>query len=186
MSSHLIIVTGMPASGKTTLARGISKELSLPLIEKDSIKEKLFDSLGWSDREWSKKVSFATYDLMYYFMEQLLANNQSLVVESNFKPEFANKEIQKLSELYNFKVTQIVCSADRKVLYDRFLRRARSGNRHPGHVDAQNAEEWRDYFFNQENKVEALGIDSVVINIDNTHFKPDTVMSVVAQIKKLK
>lgn len=71
-SQRLIIISGMPGSGKTTLAKSISAELSLPLIEKDSIKELLFDSLGWNDREWSKKLGKVSYELMDYFIEQQL------------------------------------------------------------------------------------------------------------------
>jgi predicted kinase len=62
----LVIVSGPPCSGKTTLARWLAKELALPLIAKDNIKELLFDHLGWSDRAWSKKLGRATYPLIYY------------------------------------------------------------------------------------------------------------------------
>ena len=52
----LIVVTGAPCAGKTTLARRIAETFRLPLIAKDDIKESLFDSLGWKDREWSKQL----------------------------------------------------------------------------------------------------------------------------------
>lgn len=61
MTSVLIIVLGPPCAGKTTLARRIAQEFQLPLIAKDDIKESLFDSLGWRDREWSKKLGRATF-----------------------------------------------------------------------------------------------------------------------------
>jgi shikimate kinase len=51
MTSSLIIISGLPCTGKTTLGRKLAQDLSLPLICRDSIKESLFDSLGYSDRE---------------------------------------------------------------------------------------------------------------------------------------
>jgi predicted ATPase len=42
----LVLVTGPPGSGKTTLAVPLARRLELPLIAKDTIKEALFDALG--------------------------------------------------------------------------------------------------------------------------------------------
>jgi tRNA uridine 5-carbamoylmethylation protein Kti12 len=48
----LVLVTGPPTSGKTTLARPLAHHLDLPLLGKDAIKEALFDTLGTGDRAW--------------------------------------------------------------------------------------------------------------------------------------
>ena len=80
----LIVVTGLPASGKTTLSRRIANDLHLPLISRDGIKEILFDGLGWSDREWSKRLGKVSYELTYYFVQLHIASGQAVIVESNF------------------------------------------------------------------------------------------------------
>jgi predicted kinase len=41
-----VLVGGWPGSGKSTLAIGLARELRLPLLAKDEIKEALFDGLG--------------------------------------------------------------------------------------------------------------------------------------------
>jgi adenylate kinase family enzyme len=41
-----VLVTGLPGSGKTTLAGPIASRLNVPLIAKDHIKELLADHLG--------------------------------------------------------------------------------------------------------------------------------------------
>jgi Ni2+-binding GTPase involved in maturation of urease and hydrogenase len=45
-SGLLIVVSGLPASGKTTLARTLSDRLSLPVVERDRLAEVCFDALG--------------------------------------------------------------------------------------------------------------------------------------------
>ena len=40
----VVVVTGPPAAGKTTVAREIARSLRLPLVAKDTIKEALFDA----------------------------------------------------------------------------------------------------------------------------------------------
>ena len=41
---NVIIVAGMPASGKTTFVNKLSKALGYPVLEKDAIKEELPDA----------------------------------------------------------------------------------------------------------------------------------------------
>ena len=47
---YCILVAGPPASGKTTLARQLSTLMALPVFSKDHIKERLFDTLGFTCR----------------------------------------------------------------------------------------------------------------------------------------
>src|SRR5437660_944166 len=51
MKRPFVIVSGVPGSGKTTLAHRLSLALQLPLLDKDDILESLFDSEGWGDNE---------------------------------------------------------------------------------------------------------------------------------------
>ena len=133
----LVIITGLPCSGKTVLAERIAVQVRLPLITKDGIKERLFDSLGWSDRAWSKKLGGATYELLFYFMEQLLAAGQSLIVESNFYPAFHLERFLAIQQRAPYRALQIQCVAEGEVLVRRFRQRWERGERHPGHVDPE-------------------------------------------------
>ena len=49
-----VVVSGPPASGKTTLARTIAPALDLPLIAKDTIKQALMTVLPVPDIETSR------------------------------------------------------------------------------------------------------------------------------------
>jgi hypothetical protein len=109
--SFLILLTGLPATGKSTLGRQLSERLGIPYISKDDIKEIMFDRLGWSDREWSKKVGTATYDLLYYFLEPFLQNGASLIIDSNFSPKFDAPRFLGLREKYGYGGCQILLRA---------------------------------------------------------------------------
>ena len=50
MIGPVIVVTGLPGSGKTTLARQLSASLGLPLLSLDSVKEALVDHVDCDDR----------------------------------------------------------------------------------------------------------------------------------------
>lgn len=134
-SSFAIIISGPPCTGKTTLGQYLSSELSLPFLSKDRIKESLFDTLGWGDREWSRKLGRATMQLLYLSVEIELAAGRSFIVESNFKSELATPQFLGLKSKYNFQPFQIQCQTQGDVLVARFKQRTLSGERHPGHVD---------------------------------------------------
>lgn len=68
----LILITGHPCTGKTTLGKRLAEELNLPFVSKDDFKELLFDTLGWKDREWSKKLGTASYTILYHVAESIL------------------------------------------------------------------------------------------------------------------
>ncbi len=65
----VLLVTGPPASGKTFGAGVLADRLGLPLIEKDAIKETLFDYLGTGDGRWSQRLGRATFALIYWAVD---------------------------------------------------------------------------------------------------------------------
>lgn len=131
----LVVVTGHPGTGKTTLARRLTGDLRLPLFEKDGIKEQLFDSLGWSDRAWSRRLGVASIELLFQCMERTLAASVSTVVEGNFDPVLCTPRFQELRARYGCAIVQVICRADPEVVYARYHERWSAGQRHPGHVD---------------------------------------------------
>ncbi len=164
----LVIISGAPGTGKTTLGRRIAAELRFPFIGKDDIKERLFDTLGVGDRAWSRKLGIATYPLLYYFVETQISVGRSLVVESNFRPELSTAEFLDLKNRYAFEPFQILCQTEPDVLLERFKRRSLSGERHPGHVDHLNYEEFEATVL--QNQHDVLPIGGTVIRLDTTDF----------------
>jgi predicted kinase len=177
----LIIVSGPPGAGKTTLARRIAKELGLPLLARDDIKELLFDTLGWLDRQWSRKLGLASWRVLYHVLEELLKANQSLVVESNFRKDLASEELSTLQGRYRLEVVQVVCKTDSDTLLKRFKQRAESGERHPGHVDGLNYDEFEAVL--HQGDWDALEIGGRVVTVDTTDFEAVDYGQIINDIK---
>ena len=49
LDKPFIVVSGLPGSGKTTVARTLASLLDLPVFDKDEILEQLFDTKGVGD-----------------------------------------------------------------------------------------------------------------------------------------
>jgi predicted kinase len=133
----LVVVTGSPASGKTTLARAIAADLGWPLFDKDSVKETLFDELGVGDREWSRRLGKTTAALLFLLTEIELAAGRSIVVEANFRPQGVGDRFGSAVARHGARVAQVFCTVDPAVLAERY--RGRAAERHPGHLDTDDA-----------------------------------------------
>lgn len=182
VSPLLVIISGPPAVGKTELGRRLGRDLRLPFVHKDGIKETLFDNLGYSDREWSRRLGRATYSLLYYFAGTQLAAGNSLILESNFHAETATRELQDLRDRWPFRAVQIQCVASADVLIERWRRRALSGERHPGHVDHLCEDEVAPYLW--RGRLDALDIGDEIIEVDTSDFDAVDYPSIVTTLRQ--
>lgn len=140
---------------------------SIPFISKDTLKECIFNTLGASDKEWSLKVSAAAHRIMDKIIENHLNIDSSIIVESNFKPEIDSDRFGKTLARSNAECLQILCTASPEVLYDRWVRRIETAERHTGHAEAISLDEIKENF-----KIEfpALELPGDVVELDTTDF----------------
>lgn len=179
----IIIVTGRPAAGKSTLAKWLSRELQLPLVSKDSIREELFERLGWKNRQWARDLGKASIDMMFYFARAELEVGHSIIMDNYFYPPVSNLRFQTLKEQCHAESIQIVCASDRETLFRRFKTRADSGTRHPGHGDQDVLKEL--YANLASNSSQVLEIGGSVIEVDTTDFAKIDYQEILKQAKSL-
>ena len=175
----LVVVSGPPASGKTSLARALARELGLPWISKDRVKETLYDQLG-SSEELEPKLDEAARRLLLTIAEQQLASGLSAIVESNFDRDVDSALLEPLWREHPTRVVQIHCHAEERELLERFVERAESPERHPGHDDsAESVDEVRDDL--ERGRWDALDLPGELIEVD---LDDDTdVAALVARIR---
>lgn len=130
---YCILVTGISAAGKSTMAEVMSERLKLPVISKDTIKELLFDNVGFQSRAEKVKLGIASMEIMYYVAGQLMKAGQPFILENNF--EYSSEQgIKNLLKKYQYSALTITLTGDYEVIYQRFLKRESSPDRHRGHV----------------------------------------------------
>jgi predicted kinase len=155
----LVVVTGPPAAGKTTIARALAARLRLALIAKDTIKEALFDGIGTGDLEWSRRLGEGTYLAMLALVEESVAAGAGLVVEANF---VRGSELETRLAALPARLVQVHCSAPLEVLLERYGGR----ERHPGHVDAQRIEALREAV--ESGRHDPLDLPGETIRVDTS------------------
>lgn len=165
---YCILVAGIPAAGKSTMAKVISERLKLPVISKDAMKELLFDNVGFQSREEKGNLGIASMEIMYYVAGQLMKAGQSFILENNF--EYSSEHgIKNLLEKYQYPVLTITLTGDYKVIYQRFLEREGSPDRHRGHVVNDCYPEKRAHN-PKERKAASISYENYVYGIDQRGF----------------
>jgi predicted kinase len=154
----LVVVSGMPSSGKTTVAEDLARRLRLPLLAKDAIKESLYDSLGADDVAASSRLGTAAYALIFALARAMLAAGVSVIVEANF---FCDHE-RELAALPAQRLVQLHCHAPLPVLLERYARRSR----HAGHHDAEKIKELPGRF--ESGVHDPLRLEGELIRLDTT------------------
>ncbi len=132
----LIIVNGLPSTGKTTLAKRLAQDVRLPVFSRDGIYEALFDALECDTHGPPPLIGLASFRLLYYVVGSILAAGRALIIEGFFgRPDLRTAEFVHLQRQWDFEPFQILCKAEGAVLLERFLARAGSEGRHAGHPD---------------------------------------------------
>lgn len=131
---RLVLVTGAPGSGKTTLARYLAAALGLPLVSRDGLKEALWDALGGPDpgptREGLLRAQFDVYDAL---VRCILEAGDGVVAEDTGHADYAPADLAPLVAISQ--AALVYCDAPAAVCYRRFEARYSSHVRHPCHHD---------------------------------------------------
>ena len=177
---YIILISGVPASGKTTYARHIAEKLHIPFIGKDNIKEKLHDVLQYdtSTQGNIQLYGMASYSVFYHIAECLMKADVSFILESNFML-YSAEVLLPLVQKYNYSALTVLLDADTEVLNKRFCERDVTNERHPGlklpvHNDFNDLScaTYRDFCVGEKitvdttdfDKVDYNEIDAIVIN----------------------
>lgn len=130
---YCILITGIPAAGKTTLAQRLSCVLQLPVFSKDAYKETLFDDIGFSSRAEKVQLGVAAMHVLYQTAEAMLKLGVPFILENNFE-HVSREALLALLEKYGCTAITVTLTGDYPTIYRRFCARNAAPDRHRGHV----------------------------------------------------
>jgi predicted kinase len=114
----LILVCGLPATGKSTLARNLSKRLKGILLRTDIIRKEVFPEPRYTAEE-----KLLVYNILTLIAWYLLLAKQTVIIDGTFYKKDLRDQIYKLANRSGrpFYVIQCVCSD--RVIQERMSRR---------------------------------------------------------------
>ena len=107
----LIVFSGLPGTGKSTLAEALGRDFGIPVFAKDWLEATLLRS-GLKPAKEDNSLGFAVYELLLTLAERQLMLGQSVILDSVAASQTIRNAWHKLAEQYHadWRVIECFCS----------------------------------------------------------------------------
>lgn len=117
----VIVVTGCPGSGKTTLAHRLANKIHCPALCRDEFKEGYVHTLGGSYSSLGQDVNWRLYNIFFETVRFVISKGISVVIEAAFQHKLWQPKLQELAVLAEISI--VVCSVDPLLARSRVIER---------------------------------------------------------------
>ena len=128
-----VLVNGVPASGKSTIARMISGATGWPLLSLDTIKEALFAHFGMGERDYNRRLGKASYQAIFASVADF-PRGSTVVIDAWFGFQPLETLQEHILRAGLDRIVEVWCHASPDVIGARYL--SRVGERPSGHLGA--------------------------------------------------
>lgn len=125
---NLIIFTGPPASGKSSLAECCSKVLGIPWYSKDRYKVALYEEFGFTNHGEKKALSIRGEQMLMQTVEEYCRSGKDVIIDNNFKNFDSIRKVL-IGSGCQCHILCIFLSAENALLAKRYNERIASGKR---------------------------------------------------------
>jgi predicted kinase len=130
----LVVVSGPPGAGKTTLAHLLAGRIGCPAICRDEIKEGMVHATGDFVAAPSDELTLRTLPTFFRVLELLLNAGVTTVAEAAFQDRLWRPSLQPLGGLADIRVVH--CQVLAETAWARIQRRQDENPRRRAHADA--------------------------------------------------
>ena len=182
VKSHptLVVVSGPPGSGKTTLASKIANAVGCPAICRDEIKEGMVHATpGFSPgAAVTDELSRRTLPAFFGVLELLLRSGVTTVAEAAFQDRLWRPGLEPLCGLARIRIVHCMVQAD--AAFQRSLQRGAENPLRRAHTDPRPGD--ADDFIRRHHTFDRITLDAPGIEVDTTDGYRPALGQVVAFI----
>lgn len=88
----LLLFSGLPATGKTTLAKKVAKKINAEILRTDVIRKEIIREPKYTDEEKE-----AVYKEMFSRAEKMISSGKTVILDANFYKEGQRTEAKKIA-----------------------------------------------------------------------------------------
>ena len=115
----LIMVSGLPGTGKSYFCHKLAERLSFLILESDALRKQLF-----SKPSYSMKESMYLFSVIYQLIENLLEKGVSLILDATNLEERHRERLYNITERLNVKLIMVRVKAPPELVEKRLNKRA--------------------------------------------------------------
>lgn len=118
----VIVVTGPPGSGKTTLAHMLARHIHCPALCRDEFKEGYVHTMGGTHASLGKGINRRLFNIFFETVDFVVAKGVSIVIEAAFQHAVWFPKLTHLAEIAS--VSLVVCTVNPELARARLIERA--------------------------------------------------------------
>lgn len=178
----LVVVTGSPASGKTTLAHILANKINCPLISRDELKEGLINTLKVSHTHLDKSVDLHVYDTFFETIDLLISKGISTIIEAAFQDKLWRPKLLNLLDKAEIKI--VMCKTNPDLIKRRFANRfLNNPGREKYHGD-QSVSLSKEQFSSMTEHYKPVNINALTLQVDTTDNYNPAIEEIINFIKQ--